>query len=81
MKAIGDGQHTDDSHVFISSSDLSELQSQLERKILTCVSMSQGHLKPNMIQNGTCDPPYLRKEAQTLTLVQYPKSSSIQLHK
>lgn len=30
MKEIGDGQHTDDFRVFISSSDLSELQSQLE---------------------------------------------------
>lgn len=76
MKEIGDGQHTDDFHVFISLSDLSELQSQLEDPHLC-----QGHLKPNMTKNGTCDPPYPRKQAQTLTPVQYPMSSSIYLHK
>lgn len=75
MKEIGDSQHTDDFRVFITSSDL--LSFRANWSILTCMRMSQGLLKPNMTKNGTCDPPYPRKQAQTLTPVQYPMSSSI----
>lgn len=75
MKEIGYGQ-TQMISVF-SSPVQTFLSFRANWSILTCMRMSQGHLKPNMTKNGTCDPPYLRKQAQTLTPVQYPMSSSI----